>query len=198
MIICHIEKHVDVVTTDITTFNRPVVWINVKKKTSSWKFKTCGKGDVTAVKPQKSRKGLTRYFLMRWFITEVSIIIIYPYSERQLLSCLPVQWASRNEIVSACRAVIIEAFSFCVRNYSIFSSWNFELKICLIIPPQFASETNPADVDKKGSILTHSMVRVCDDNWNFRYKPTHQASNKSNPYLIFAGLQLSYRPYHTF
>jgi hypothetical protein len=34
---------------------------------------------MISLKPQKSSKGLTGYFLMRWFITKVSIIIRYPY-----------------------------------------------------------------------------------------------------------------------
>jgi hypothetical protein len=36
---------------------------------------------MTAVKQQKSSKDLACYFLMRWFITEVSVIIIYQWCQ---------------------------------------------------------------------------------------------------------------------
>jgi hypothetical protein len=50
---------------------------------------------MTAVKPQKSiwPKGLTCYFLMRWIITEVLTIIIYPHQRASVveLPSIPVQ-----------------------------------------------------------------------------------------------------------
>jgi hypothetical protein len=49
------------------------------KKAFPKKFKTCGKGHLTSLKPQKSSEGLTGYFLMRWFRTKVPVIIRYPY-----------------------------------------------------------------------------------------------------------------------
>jgi hypothetical protein len=60
-----------------------------------WNLKTCGKGrDMTAEKPQKSiwPKSLTCYFFMRWIITEVLTIIIYPYQRASVVELsLPTQ-----------------------------------------------------------------------------------------------------------
>jgi hypothetical protein len=45
------------------TFKRLKKTAKINKKLFPKKFKTCGKGDMTAVKPQKSSKGLTCYVL---------------------------------------------------------------------------------------------------------------------------------------
>jgi hypothetical protein len=58
-------------------------------KTFPIEFKTYGKGRKTSSKPQKSSMGLTGYFLTRWFLTKVSIIIIDPH-QRALIAQLPI------------------------------------------------------------------------------------------------------------
>jgi hypothetical protein len=94
-----------------------------------WNLKTCGKGrDMTAEKPQKSiwPKSLTCYFLMRWIITEVLTIIRYPYQRASVVELpLPVQLASRTDIASSRRAVIIEALTGAMN-----SNTGMRLQIC--------------------------------------------------------------------